>query len=88
MTAPGNDPVFLALALSFFVSSAYALGRIHQWHKHGRQRDEAYRQGYDKASQSILDMMSRHSPTGAGMPAADRLELCPRRYEEGDHTAV
>jgi hypothetical protein len=88
MTAPGNDPVFLALALSFFVTSAYALGRIHQWHKHGRQRDDAYRQGYDKASQSILDMMARPSPAGAGVPATDRLELYPRRYEEGDRAAV
>jgi hypothetical protein len=88
MTAPGNDPVFLALALSFFVSSAYALGRIHQWHKHGRERDDAYRQGYDKASLSILDMMTRHSPAGARVPATDRRELVPRRYGEGDRTTV
>jgi hypothetical protein len=63
MTAPGNNPLFLALTLSFLMSGAYALGRIHQWRKHGLERDEAYRRGYDRASLSILSIMTRR---GAG----------------------
>jgi hypothetical protein len=59
MTAPGNGPLFLALTLSILMSSAYAIGRIHQWHRHGLARDEAYRRGYDRASMSILTMMNR-----------------------------
>jgi hypothetical protein len=73
MTAPGNDFLFLVLTLSILLSSAYAVGRIHQWHKHGVERDEAYRLGYDKASLSILNAMSRQcpaggTPVGAGLP--------------------
>jgi hypothetical protein len=98
MTAPGNDPLFLALTLSLLMSSAYALGRIHQWHKHGLERDEAYRRGYNKASVSILSMMTRQSPAAAGGPSVDRPRahsprlhpprLYPRRPEEYDRTGI
>jgi hypothetical protein len=81
MTAPGNDPLFLALTLMLLMSSAYALGRIHQWHKHGLERDEAYRRGYDKASLSILTMMNRQSPAGAGRYSADRMQRSPLRHQ-------
>jgi hypothetical protein len=82
MTAPGNDPLFLALTLSLLMSSAYALGRIHQWHRHGLERDEAYRRGYDKASLSILSMMTRHAPAGVGALSADRPPLYSSRLDE------
>lgn len=63
MIAPGNESVVLALALGFLLSSAYAFGRIHQWHKRGLERDQAYRTGYDSASQSIINLMAeRNSP--------------------------
>jgi len=82
MTAPGNDPLFLALTLSLLMSSAYALGRIHQWHRHGLERDEAYRRGYDKASLSILSMMTGQAPAAVGALSADRPPLYPARREE------
>jgi hypothetical protein len=66
MTAPGNSPLFIALTLSILMSGAYALGRIHQWRKHGLERDEAYRRGYDRASLSILSTMT----TRPGGPVA------------------
>ncbi|MDY7088756.1 MAG: hypothetical protein SYR96_27080 [Actinomycetota bacterium] len=78
MIAPGNESVVLTLALGFLLSSAYAFGRIHQWHKRGLERDQAYRTGYDSASQSIITMMTRrHAGTRNGRPqayAADREE--------------
>jgi hypothetical protein len=58
MTAPGNGLLFLVLTLCVVVSSGYAVGRIHQWHRHGLERDEAYRIGYDKASHSIVGMVT------------------------------
>ena len=61
MTAPGNDLLYLALVLSIVISSAYAVGRIHQWHRYGVERDEAYRTGYDKASQAIIVLMTGRS---------------------------
>ncbi|WP_157441334.1 hypothetical protein [Actinoplanes awajinensis] len=73
MTAPGNELMYFVFTLSVFVSSGYAVGRIHQWHRHGVERDEAYRGGYDKASRSIIGMMPGRdtgSPTlnGPGVP--------------------
>ncbi|GAA0535780.1 hypothetical protein GCM10010172_16330 [Paractinoplanes ferrugineus] len=62
MTAPENAFLFVALMLAILMSSAYALGRIHQWHKNGLERDEAYRRGYDKASVSILGIMTSQKP--------------------------
>lgn len=64
MTAPGNEFLFLVLTLSVLLSSAYAVGRIHQWHKYGLERDEAYRIGYDKASRTIIAMMTGRHPFG------------------------
>ncbi|MEV6350489.1 hypothetical protein [Actinoplanes sp. NPDC051851] len=71
MTAPGNNILYFALTLSVFVSSGYAVGRIHQWHRHGLERDEAYRTGYDKASRSIIGMMHGQGPAGPGTAAPE-----------------
>lgn len=58
MTAPGNDVLLLTLTVSILLSSAYAIGRIHQCRRYGIERDEAYRLGYDKASLSVLALMA------------------------------
>jgi hypothetical protein len=68
MIAPGNSIVQLVLALAFVIASGYASGRIHQWYKHGLERDHAFREGYDRASQSMFEMAvhsGRRKPTGA-----------------------
>ncbi|GAA2647328.1 hypothetical protein [Paractinoplanes durhamensis] len=62
MIAPGNYHLLIALTLGILISSGYAIGRIHQWHKDGQERDEAYRHGYDTASLSILNTVIRESP--------------------------
>ena len=59
MTAPGNDIVQIVLALAFVIASGYSLGRIHQWYKHGLERDGAYREGYNHASRSMFDLAVR-----------------------------
>jgi hypothetical protein len=56
MTAPGNNMLQIVLALAFVIASGYAAGRIHQWYKHGLERDHAYRDGYDQASRCMFDM--------------------------------
>jgi hypothetical protein len=66
MTAPGNDLLIVILTLSVILSGAYAIGRIHQWHRHGQERDEAYHAGYDKASRSIIGMMGEPRLSGTG----------------------
>ena len=59
MTAPGNDLIEILLAMAFFIASAYAAGRIHQWYKYCLERDCAYREGYDAASQSMFDAVDK-----------------------------
>jgi hypothetical protein len=69
MTAPGNNVLQILLALAFVIASGYAAGRIHQWYKHGLERDHAYREGYDQASRQMFDMAIR-SRSGRA-PAAE-----------------
>lgn len=67
MIAPGNDFIQILLALAFVIASGYAAGRIHQWYKHGLERDHAFRNGYNEASRSMFDMAMntrRVSPAG------------------------
>jgi hypothetical protein len=64
MTAPGNDLVQVLLAISFCIAFCYALGRIHQWYRDGAEREQAYRQGYDLASDSMFEM-ARSGPSAA-----------------------
>ena len=68
MIAPGNSIIQILLALAFVVASGYASGRIHQWYKHGLERDHAYREGYDQASQSMFAMVTRDA---SRRPAAE-----------------
>lgn len=73
MTAPGNSIVQVILALAFVIASGYAAGRIHQWYKQGIERDEAYRNGYDRASRAMFDLATRKRGAGQlveGPPAA------------------
>ncbi|MCY1141760.1 hypothetical protein OWR29_27500 [Actinoplanes sp. Pm04-4] len=72
MIAPGNDVLIFLIALGVLMSSAYAFGRIHQWRRRGRERDEAYRIGYDNASRSIIGMMTARPSTGPAGPAVAR----------------
>ena len=94
MIAPGNSFIQLLLALAFVIASGYASGRIHQWYKHGLERDHAYREGYDQASQSMFDMVTRGTPRrlAAEVPAPARAagpaghinERRPSRYTTSD----
>ena len=72
MTAPGNSLLQIVLALAFVIASGYACGRIHQWYKHGLERDRSYREGYDHASRSMFDMAvrTRSAVTAAAQPPA------------------
>ena len=68
MTVPGNSIIQALFALAFVIASGYAAGRIHQWYKQGLDRDQAYRNGYDQASNSMFDMAirkRRHDPAAA-----------------------
>jgi hypothetical protein len=81
MIAPGNSFIQLALALAFVIASGYASGRIHQWYKHGLERDDAFREGYNQASRSMFDMVMR---VGTRPAKGHMNEQRPSRYETVD----
>jgi len=64
-------------AILLVIVTAYTAGRVHQWYRHGLERDLAYRDGYDEASHSLFHLATRlpeveDSPgpvAGAGTPA-------------------
>jgi hypothetical protein len=87
MTAPGNYLLYFLLTLAIVMSTGYAVGRIHQWHRHGMERDRAYRTGYDEASRSIIKMMG--DPNQSGRPlsvTAARLATGTQPRRGADHT--
>lgn len=59
MAAPGNSTVLLTLLAAFVACTGYAGGRLHQWYRMGRDRDDAYRDGYDTATRSVFSMAAR-----------------------------
>ncbi|MBU2662681.1 hypothetical protein KOI35_04100 [Actinoplanes bogorensis] len=59
MNAPG-DTVLIFLLLALFVACcAYAAGRVHQRYQLKRDRDEAYREGYETASNRVFSLAVR-----------------------------
>jgi hypothetical protein len=81
MTAPGNNMLQIVLALAFVVASGYASGRIHQWYRHGLERDHAYREGYNHASHSLFGMAVQNramrTPAAPKPAATDRPARSP-----------
>lgn len=85
MTAPGNNILELVLALAFVIASGYASGRLHQWYRHGRHRDNAYREGYNQASRSMFDLAVRARPVDRSNAATTRrLSGVPRAGRHSD----
>jgi hypothetical protein len=59
MTAPGNSTLVFSLLAVLVACTGYAAGRLHQWYQTGRDRDEAYRDGYDTGTRSTFSMAAR-----------------------------
>ncbi len=49
---------------------SYAGGRLHEWIRRGRERDAAYRDGYNEATQALWAMAVKTRGAAAGGPAA------------------
>jgi hypothetical protein len=62
--------VILAVAMVIF--TAYAAGRVHQWSRHGFEREEAFREGYNLASHALFHLATR-TPS-SGTPRRDPAE--------------
>lgn len=89
MIAPGNSLIQALFALAFVIATGYASGRIHQWYRHGVERDQAYRSGYNLASNSMFDLALRKRTETSPAPAADDAPAVldtPRRVHAVGHS--
>ncbi|GGQ40476.1 hypothetical protein [Couchioplanes azureus] len=75
MTPAGSIALQLALSVAMVILTAYVSGRVHQWYRHGFDRDVAYREGYNQASHTLFQLAVRSHPAGSttaagGLPGA------------------
>lgn len=78
----------VALAVGIVIFTAYAAGRVHQWYRHGFEREVAYREGYNEASHALFHLAIRTLPgtssPGAGPTGVDELQVAAtRRHSTG-----
>ncbi|WP_412752906.1 hypothetical protein [Krasilnikovia sp. M28-CT-15] len=59
MQASGDLALQAVLAVVAVAAAAYVAGRVHQWYRHGLQREVAYRRGYDQASSTLFALAIR-----------------------------
>lgn len=59
MSAPGNTFLSTGLGVLFLIVLCYVGGRLHQWYKHTFEREEAFREGYDRATRSLFSLATR-----------------------------
>ncbi|WP_127501747.1 hypothetical protein [Actinoplanes solisilvae] len=59
MTAPGDSVLIFILLALFVASAAYTIGRLHQRHRFHQDREEAYRDGYETASDRVFSLAVR-----------------------------
>jgi len=62
MTPSGSIAVQLALSVAMVIFTSYVAGRLHQWYRHGFDRDVAYREGYNQASHTLFQLAVRNHP--------------------------
>lgn len=56
---PGNDLILVGLGLAFTVAAAFAAGALYQWYRHSLERHDAWRDGYDQASDTLFAQAAR-----------------------------
>ncbi|MBL7254043.1 hypothetical protein [Paractinoplanes lichenicola] len=59
MTAPGDSVLIFILLALFVACCGYAAGRVHQRRQLKQDRDEAYRDGYETASNRVFSLAVR-----------------------------
>ena len=78
MHAPTVLAAQVTLAVAMGIFSAYAAGRVHQWYRHSFEREAAYRDGYNQASEALFHLAIRTLPAGSSLRPHDR-EPAPTR---------
>jgi hypothetical protein len=52
-------PLLVTLFVALMAVGAYAVGRLHQWYRRALERDDAWRDGYDRASGTMFALAAR-----------------------------
>jgi hypothetical protein len=55
----GSTALELALALIVVIAGGYAAGRLHQYSRRKTEQADAYREGYDQASETLFPLTVR-----------------------------
>jgi hypothetical protein len=72
MSFPSSTALQVAFAVALVVFTAYAGGRVHQWYRHGFEREEAFREGYDQASHGLFKLVTRSQPAATAPSVSPR----------------
>lgn len=59
MTSPDSNIFTVLFGIILLMSTMYAGGRVHQWYRQGADRDDAFRDGYDRATRSLFSLATR-----------------------------
>lgn len=68
MSAPGNTFLSTMIGLFLVASLFYSGGRLHQWYRTSSDREAAFRDGYDTATQSLFSMATRFASNKMVLP--------------------
>ena len=68
----------IAVALLTLIFCAYVGGRVHQWYQRSWERDEAFKEGYNHASEFLFPLAARNMSQAPAPPSAEE-ELTARR---------
>ncbi len=60
MTFPSSTALQVMFAVAIVIFTAYVAGRVHQWYRHGFEREEAFREGYNQASRALFHLATRN----------------------------
>ena len=60
MSLPSGTALQVMFAVAIVIFTAYAAGRVHQWYRHGFEREEAFREGYNQASHALFHLATRN----------------------------
>jgi len=72
MTSTEFVAIHIALAVLVVIATAYFAGRVHEWYRHGFEREVAYREGYDQASRALFNLAVRKVPAKPDLSAPVR----------------
>ena len=80
MTLPSSTALQVTFAVALVIFTAYAAGRVHQWYRHGFEREEAFREGYNQASHALFHLATRSLPGRTSTATLDRVAESPSHH--------